>query len=181
MNETPLRQPKPAETGLARFALEVADLARSAAPGRQGTRRFIIEIGERYAYIHLGDMMHPLRFLRQMAGAPPVTFGVSGFRPAVVDDANPARHYTAFVWTGYWLPLPLAILALYAWEAAGYFRYGFHWSRTDMHNGRIGLRHGRAVRRDGPAVLARLIIRDLADPNVVDEAELLAEVKASVA
>jgi len=34
-------------------------------------------------------------------GSPTVTFGNTGFRSELVDDRNPARHYTAYVGTAY--------------------------------------------------------------------------------
>ncbi len=168
-------------TGLRRFVLEVARQAAGAPAGRQGKIRFIRGMGERYAYIRPGDMGHPLRFLRQMAGAPPIQLGVDGFRPDILDDYNPARHYTAFVWTGFWLPVPLAIAVLYLWEAASFVRYRGAWSQKDILSGYIGVRHGTAVRRQDCTVLPRLIATELADPEQVDVEELLAEVNAVLA
>jgi len=126
------------------------------------TDDFIREIAEQYAFIRLQDVGRPLQFLRQMAGAPPRRFGTRGFRRELVDDQNPVRHYTAFVFVGYWLPLGLGMLVLWAWEILGFVRYRGHWSQPDIRNGGIGLRHGREVRRAGAAVLPTLITRDLA-------------------
>jgi hypothetical protein len=165
-------------TGLRRFVLEVARQAAGTPADQQGKIRFIRGMGERYAYIRPEDMGHPLRFLRQMAGAPPVQLGVDGFRTDILDDYNPARHYTAFVWTGFWLPVPLAIAVLYLWEAASFVRYRGEWSQKDILSGYIGVRHGTAVRRQGCTVLPHLIATELADPEQVDVEELLAEVNA---
>jgi hypothetical protein len=96
-----------------------------------------------------------------MAGQPPLRFGAAGFNPAMVDDQNPARHYIAFVVVGYWLPMILGYLVLYAWEIAGFVRYGGRWSPNDVRSGKAGLHHGRAVQRGGPEVLAPLVRRDL--------------------
>lgn len=149
------------QTGVAALITDVkARAAKTVAEDRR-TREFILEIGDAYAFIRLADWRHPIQFLAQLAGAPPVRFGTKGFKRAIVDDQNPARHYTAFVFVGYWLPTPFALLVLWAWEILGFFRYGWHWSPADMRCGRIGIRHGRQVRRQGPTVLADLIARDL--------------------
>lgn len=143
----------------------IADVnQRLARLQQQGgtTTDFIREIADQYAFIRLQDMRRPLQFLRQLAGAPPRRFGTHGFRRDLVDDQNPARHYTAFVFVGYWLPLGLGIVVLWAWELLGFVRYRGHWSQPDIRNGGIGLRHGREVRRAGAAVLPTLIARDLA-------------------
>ena len=106
-------------------------------------------------------MRRPLCFLRQAAAWPALRFGTSGFRTDLVDDENPARHYTAFVWIGFWFPYPLAWLIVWLWEMAGFFRYRGDWSANDVACGMIGIRHGRQVRREGPAALAELVKRDL--------------------
>jgi hypothetical protein len=139
--------------------------ASETPPGKEASARFVARLGEECAYIRLGDIRHPLRFLRQMAGAPPLRFGTSGFNPALVDDANPVRHYAAFVVVGFWLPWILGIAVLYAWESAGFFRYRGAWSARDVASGRIGLSHGRQVRRQGHQVLPDLVRRDLAAPS----------------
>lgn len=168
------------ETGVIRFAREVAQLAASTPPGRRGTTDFVIELGDRYAYLRPRDLWRPWRFLRQAASAPPVQLGTAGFRPDILDDYNPARHYTAFVWAGFWLPYSLAVMLIYAWEIAGYIRYRGEWSHADVLCGLIGVRHGGKVRRDGPAVLPGLIATELADTHQVDVAALLAEVNQLV-
>ena len=73
----------------------------------------------------------------------------------------------AFVFVGFWLPRILGYPVLLAWEVLGYLRYGFHWSQNDMRCGVIGLRHGRSVRREGSAVLAGLIERDLKEHEIL--------------
>lgn len=128
----------------------------------RSTGDFVLQIAERYAYIRLADIHHPVRFLKQLSGAPPVCFGTAGFRKSIVDDQEPARHYTAFVFVGYWLPTVLALPVLWGWEILGFFRYG-QWSQPDIRSGNLGIRHGRAVRKEGPTVLPPLIQRDLSE------------------
>jgi hypothetical protein len=150
-------------TGVSAFMADVK--ARAAKNMEQGrtTRDFILEISDAYAFIRLQDGRRPLQFLKQMAGAPPLLFGTAGFKRSIVDDENPARHYTAFVFVGYWLPTPLAFLVLYAWEILGFIRYHWRWSANDMACGYIGIRHGRQVRKQGATVLVGLIERDLVE------------------
>lgn len=142
-------------------------------PGLIGvTHRYIVEeqgnsdavirrLSEDFAHIRLKDMWRPIRFLRQMEGNPPFKLGTEGFRPEVVDDLNPARHYMAFVAMGFWLPYPLAMAVLYLWEIAGYLRYRFQWSQEDILSGEIGVRHGNIVRRQGVTGLPELMAKDL--------------------
>jgi hypothetical protein len=143
----------------------VSDRATKVPPGWWGTVRFILQLGEDYAYIRLGDLYNPWRFLKQMEGAPPVKLGTRGFNASLIEDgdANPARHYMAFVWIGFWLPSIFAVPVLYVWELLGFLRYGFRWSDEDMLSGFLGIRHGRLVRRYGPTILPSLIARDLAE------------------
>lgn len=82
---------------------------------QQSTTHFILQISDDFAFIRLRDLRHPLRFFKQLSGTPPIQFGTSGFRKEIIDDANPARHYTAFVFVGYWLPMALGWLVLIAW------------------------------------------------------------------
>ncbi len=156
------REPSPVGQGVEAFLRDVERLAAQFALGTQGTREFVLAMGDRYAFIRLGDAWNLPRFLRQMAGVPPMRFGVAGFRRSLVDDKDPARHYTAFVFVGYWLPRWLAILVLWLWELAGYVRYRRRWSEADMRMGYVGLWHGALVRRYGHTVLPSLIARDLA-------------------
>lgn len=147
--------------GVDGFIKAVEHYAAECEQNNQGVRQFVLRISDDFAFIRLQDVKHPLKFFHQISGKPPVRFGKRGFHPNLVDDEDPARHYTAFVFVGYWLPLPLAWLVLIAWEMLGFVRYGFHWSAKDVRNGQFGLWHGRAVRRNGASVLARLIKRDL--------------------
>lgn len=143
----------------------IAQTSALAARYDMSTRdqhRFVLAFAERFAYIRIQDVWNPLRFLRQMEGAPPVRLGTGGFKHALVDDANPARHYAAFVFVGYWLPAPLAVLMLWAWEIAGFVRYAY-WSQPDMRSGYVGLFHGRLVRRYGHTILPALMARDLTE------------------
>ncbi len=149
------------KNGIAAFINDVEMRAAQSVAAQRSPRDFIVEIGDAYAFIRLADWRRPIQFLQQMAGEPPIRFGTKGFKRALVDDQNPARHYTAFVVVGYWLPTLLALLVLWAWEILGFFRYGGKWSAGDMRSGRIGVRHGRQVRRHGPTVLADLIRQDL--------------------
>ncbi len=157
--------PMTAAGGLDGFLNYLSRQAQAAPPGYAGAAWFILRIGEECAYIRLQDIGQPLRFLRQMAGNPPLRFGVAGFSPDLVDDANPARHYIAFVFVGFWLPRLPALALLYAWEVAGFIRYRGEWSRRDVRSGLIGLRHGRWVRACGPAVLPGIAAGELATPS----------------
>lgn len=141
--------------------VDAVERYRTEAKG--DSRTVVRRLGEDFAYIRWQDITNPLRFLRQMAGNPPVRLGVRGFRKDLVDDENPARHYIAFVIVGYWLPRPLADVVLWLWEIAGFVRYGGTWSAPDLASGYVGIRHGRQVRRHGIGVLAGLIRRDLAE------------------
>lgn len=135
---------------------------RYVAEGDGDSDTVVRRLAADFAYIHLDDMRNPLKFLSQMEGAPPIKLGTGGFRPELIDDRNPARHYMAFVAMGYWLPKLLALAVLYAWETLGYVRYGFKWSAADMRCGLTGVQHGNAVRRQGVDVLPELMVRDLA-------------------
>jgi hypothetical protein len=151
--------------GIAALIAGVSQAAAQAPPGPGGATQFVLRLGEDYAYIRLGDLVNPWRFLRQLEGQPPLKLGTQGFNASLVErgDANPARHYTAFLFVGFWLPSLLAVLVLYGWEFLGFLRYGFHWSHEDMLSGCYGIRHGRLVRRYGPTILPSLIARDLAE------------------
>jgi hypothetical protein len=155
------------QTGIAAFMADVKTRATNSVAARRSTRAFILEISDAYAFIRLQDWRRPLLFLRQMAGQPPIKFGTQGFKCMLVDDKNPARHYTAFVFVGYWLPTPLAVVVLWAWEILGFFRYHGHWSQPDLRCGAIGIRHGRLVRHHGPTILTELIKRDLAEAEEI--------------
>ena len=135
-------------------------------PDQSIRRRFVLNISRDYANIRLNDLTNPIRFYRQISGSPPIRFGDQGFRPDILDDYNPARHYIAFVFTGYFLPTFLAILCLYAWEILGFIRYRGHWSVPDILSGKIGIQHGRAIRKEGMSVFPGLIERDLKDVGV---------------
>lgn len=149
-------------SGLDDFLTTLDLYAREAPPGKGASAHFVARLGEECAYIRLQDARHPIRFLRQMAGNPPRRFDPSGFNPALVDDANPVRHYVAFVVVGFWLPWLLGVAVLYLWEIAGFVRYRGAWSPRDIASGRVGLRHGRQVRREGYEALPALVRRDLA-------------------
>lgn len=153
------------QSGITAFIADVKARTVKSRKAGQSTTQFILEIGDAYAFIRLQDWRTPLRFLKQMAGAPPIQFGTCGFKQSIVDDKNPARHYTAFVFVGYWLPTPLAFIVLWAWEMLGFVRYQGKWSQADMRCGYLGIRHGRLVRQQGPDVLAGLIERDLTAPK----------------
>lgn len=149
------------EGGFAAFERLITQLAVAHGGDAAGTRRFVNDLAARCAGIHLDQMHRPVRFLLDMQGNPPQAFGVEGFDADVVDDLNPARHYVAFVFVGFWLPKLLAVLVLYGWEVASFFRYRGHWSPKDIESGFIGIEHGRAVVRHGAGVLATLARRDI--------------------
>lgn len=155
----------PIHPGVDGWIADLSAYAAQATPGWWGTAQFMLRIGERYVYIRLQDLFNPIRFLRQLEGAPPISFGTTGFNPALIEkgDANPARHYTAFLFVAFWLPSILAVPLLYGWEVLGYLRYRFHWSDEDMLSGFYAIYHGRLVRRYGPTILPALIARDLAE------------------
>ena len=150
-----------ANSGLDEFLAYLSSQGQAAPAGFAGAAWFVLRIGEDCAFIRLQDIWQPLRFLRQMAGNPPVRFDVTGFSPDLVDDQNPARHYIAFVFVGFWLPRLLALPVLYAWEVAGFLRYGFKWAPHDVRSGLLGLRHGAWVRQYGPAVLPGIVAGEL--------------------
>jgi hypothetical protein len=148
--------------GIDPFIAFVCAQAGRAMRGHATQRQCVHAIADQVAYLRLGDLWDPLRFLSQLAGEPPMRFGTTGFDPSVVDDQNPARHYLAFVWVGYWLPGYLAMLVLWMWEILGFVRYGGVWSWPDIRSGQIGIRHGRLVRRYGVVVLPGLIAAEVA-------------------
>ena len=157
----------PDGSGFDAFIAYLSTQAQAAPPGFAGSAWYILRVSEDCAYIRLQDMWQPLRFLRQMAGAPPLRFGTGGFSPEHVDDSNPARHYMAFVFVGFWLPPLLGVLVLYAWEIAGFLRYRFQWSPHDVTSGKLGLRHGGIIRTYGPTVHPALVAAELAAKDPV--------------
>ncbi|MEZ4862494.1 MAG: hypothetical protein R3C14_14365 [Caldilineaceae bacterium] len=155
-------------SGFTHFLADVRQRVAAATAHGTTASEFILEIGEAYAFIRLHDLRRPWQFLQQVASQPPVAFSPEGFRASIVDDQNPARHYTAFVFVGYWLPTPLAVLVLWMWEILGFVRYRGHWSQPDIRSGYIGISHGRALHRQSFAILPDLIARDLDDRNFAD-------------
>lgn len=153
-----------AGSGAGGFIRHVDQEAGRVPISRNGAVAFILRVAETCAYIRLQDLGRPLRFLRQMASVPPVQFGTDGFADTLVDDRNPARHYMAFVFVGFWLPMLPGIVVLYLWEIAGFIRYRGEWSPGDIRSGIVGLRHGRLVQRYGPTVLPALIAAEVARP-----------------
>ncbi|MFN3332395.1 MAG: hypothetical protein ACK47M_07780 [Caldilinea sp.] len=151
------------------FLAYLQEMAAQAPSGWPGSVWFLLRISEDCAGIRMQEVMNLLRFLRQMAGAPPRQFGPDGFHPDLVDDLNPARHYIAFVFVGFWLPTFLAMLMLYAWEVAGFIRYRGYWSPKDVRSGQIGVLHGRWLRRTAPVVLPGLTAGALAAPQTGNE------------
>lgn len=147
--------------GLGGFIRASERMVARFPPDRSGTRRFVLAFCEDAAHIRLQDLTNPLRFFRQMEGNPPRQWGTEGFRDNLVDDSNPARHYAAFLFAGFWLPSPLAILLLWVWEFLGYIRYGFRWSLADIRSGYVGIFHGQLIRMNGHMILPSLLTRDL--------------------
>ncbi len=156
--------------GFDAFADHIAARAAQAPPGWSGAAWFILAVSEECANLRLQDLWQPWRLLAQAAAAPPLCFGPHGFSPRLVDDLLPARHYVAFLFVGFWLPRPLAWASLYAWEIAGFLRYGLRWSAPDLHLGLIGLRHGALVAAYGPTILPALLAADLAARESGDSA-----------
>lgn len=148
------------QLGVNAFIEAINQQSKQCKAGWKGTIQFILQISDAYAGIRFKDISHPIRFLKQMIGNPPIGFGTYGFKRELIDDPQPMRHYIAFVFVGFWLPYPLAGLFLYIWEALGVLRHGF-WGEADMKLGWIGIKHGGQVRRNGPAVLIELIRQDL--------------------
>lgn len=149
--------------GIDSFIRGVSALAWQAYVAPDGTDEFVRNLADRYAYIRLEDVGSMPRFLRQMAGVPPVQLGTDGFRSSLVDDDNPARHYVALLFIGFYVPGFLATVFLLLWELAGFVRYRGQWSWPDIRSGNVGIRHGRLVRKYGPVVLPGLIAASLAD------------------
>lgn len=108
--------------GIEAFVTDVRDQANKSSSNWLGKIQFILRISERYANIRLRDLWRPIRFLKQLISRPPVEFGTDGFQEDLVDDYAPARHYTVFVFTGFWLPYLLAVIMLWLWEFLGYLR-----------------------------------------------------------
>jgi hypothetical protein len=147
------------------FIRHISCLAAASPPDYVGTVSFILRVGEQFANIRIRDLcQNTLRFLLQVNRAPPLRLGAGGFASHLIEGPrdNIARHYSAFVFVGFWLPKPLAVGALWLWEVLSFVRYGGHWSQADIRSGRIGLRHGRLVRTYGPTILPGLIAGELA-------------------
>ena len=151
------------DSGIDAFIRGVSELAWQAYVSGADSHSFVTHLADRYAYIRLRDIARPIRFLRHMAGVPPVQLGNEGFGADLVDDDNPARHYTALLFVGYYVPTWLATIVLYAWEFAGFIRYGGEWSWPDIRSGLLGIRHGALVRNYGPTVLPSLIAAQIAE------------------
>jgi hypothetical protein len=154
-------------------------IVETAAAGK-GTGVVVRRLGEDFAYIFVSDLWRPLRFLRQMAGSPPVRLGTEGFRRDLIDDDNPARHYIAFLVVGYWLPRLAAIGVLWLWEVAGFMRYRGAWSWPDLASGYLGIHHGRLLRRYSALILPGLIAGELADEGFTTKAQHSEETAQSV-
>jgi len=147
-----------------RFVAYVAEQAERAAGERRGARWLALTLAHQCANVDFHLLRRPLHFWRALRQEPPVCFGPRGFRGSLADDFHPARHYSAFLMIGYFLPYALAAAFAWLWEAAeGIFLGGY--SRCDVALSRIAVRHGNILRRQGPAALAPLILRDLCEPE----------------
>lgn len=145
-----------------RFALYAGALADLAhAEGRSGAW-FVLALARRCANVDFGALGRPRRFWRMLRQEPPICFGPRGFRAGLVDDFHPARHYSAFVLVGFFLPGPLARAFGWLWEWAEGVALG-QFSPRDVGLSRLAARHGRAVRQRGPAALPALIRADLCE------------------
>lgn len=149
-------------SGIDQFIDATSQLAQHFPLTPRGTTDFVLTLSDYCAYIRLQDVRYPYRFLRQMEGNPRMRFATGGFKNGLVDDENPARHYTAFLFVGFWLPNGVGLVALWLWELAGSVRYGA-WSQADIRMGYVGLYHGRLVRRYGHTILPSLMARDLVE------------------
>jgi len=145
----------------AAYAASLADLAQ-----REGRRPawYLLALARQCANVDFRRMRRPLRFWRMLRQEPPVCFGPRGFRTSLVDDFHPARHYSAFLLVGFFLPGPAARAFGWLWEWAEGIVLG-QFSPRDVGLSRLAIRHGRAVRRRGPAVLPALIQADLCRRN----------------
>lgn len=153
-------------TDLDHFIHHVSQLAAAPPPDFVGTVSFILRLAEQFANIRLQDLsQRPLHFVLQVNRSPALRLGSSGFAAHLVEGPhdNIARHYSAFVFVGFWLPPALGVLALWTWEVLSFFRYRGHWSQPDIRSGQLGLRHGRLVRAYGPTILPGLIAGELAE------------------
>jgi hypothetical protein len=143
-----------------RFIQYVEQLIGQAA--REGRRPtwVMTTLARRCANIDLRRLRRPLHFWRSLRQLPPVRFGRSGFRAALVDDYHPARHYCAFLAVGFFLPTFLAIPFARLWEWAEGVVFG-EYSRRDVDLSVLAIRHARVIRRSGIEHLPALIRRDL--------------------
>ncbi|MBI3941676.1 MAG: hypothetical protein HY326_01565 [Chloroflexi bacterium] len=152
--------------GAAGFVERVHIYERLSSQHAKPSNWFIDTLSRQFAGVDPADWWRPWRWLRAMGSAqPPEDVGSAGFRPDLVDDDRPARHYIAFVMAGYHMPYLLGSILMYAWEILGRIRYG-SFSTKDILLAEIGLKHGGAVRRHGPEILTDLIQQDLLDRNL---------------
>ncbi|MSP13068.1 MAG: hypothetical protein EXR62_08925 [Chloroflexi bacterium] len=151
--------------GATGFVARVQYYAGLSSQHTRSSHWFIDTLACQFAGLDLADWWRPWRWFRAMGSAkPPEDMGPAGFRVDLVDDNRPARHYVAFLMIGYYLTYPLGWLVMYGWEILGWVRYG-SFSRTDILLAKVGLQHGVMIRRDGPEILADLIVRDLLERN----------------
>lgn len=143
-----------------RFAAYAGALAGQTAAQKRGATWFVLELARQAANVDFGELRRPWRFWRRLRQEPPVCFGPRGFRPALTDDFHPARHYSAFLLVGFFLPNPLGAAFAWLWERAEGWLLG-SFSPRDVGLARLAVRHGRAVRHEGPAALPALIRRDV--------------------
>ena len=59
------------QSGIAAFIADVKTRTAKSMRDGQSTTQFILDISDAYAFIRLSDWRDPLRFFKQMAGAPP--------------------------------------------------------------------------------------------------------------
>lgn len=159
MATTPHPRATAGHYGCAGFAAYVEYLLRQGA-GRP-PRWVVLTVARDCANVDVGRLpWRPLAFWRGLRTRPPVTFGPAGFRPTLVDDSEPARHYAAFLGVGYFLPAPLDLLFARLWERAEGIVFR-QYSAIDLALAELAVRHGRRARREGPAILPALIRADL--------------------
>ena len=128
---------------------------------------FVLELARQCANVDFGELRRPWRFWSMLRQEPPVCFGPRGFRPDLVDDFHPARHYSAFLLIGFFFPQPLAVAFSRLWEWSEGVILG-QFSPNDVRMSQLAIRHGRAVRRAGPASLPALIRCEICEAETLD-------------
>jgi hypothetical protein len=126
-------------TDCEKFAQYVESVAKSS----KSDAEFIRVLGEQIAGFSGGNSEEAPQGVTSQ-------FGSSGFRSDLVDDANPARHYVAYLAVGFQKGgLPGAAIAV-ARELPGICGGGC--SAQDIRLGVIGANHGASLRPNAQAI-----------------------------